>query len=188
MQTARELFIHELSDMLDGEQKILESLDEQIEESTRDDLKKLFQMHRRQTEGQVERLQQVIDTLGEEPESTECRGVAGLIGEHEAFKEEEPSEELLDVFNLGAASKMEHYEIAAYTGLIDMARKLGMNKAIRPLEQTLREEQQMFKRIESLMKKMKPESIGMEMEEEEEEETQPRRRATRRSGSRRRAA
>ena len=167
MQTAHELFLHELSDILDAERKILEALQEQSEESTRPDLQKAFDQHRQQTEKQIQRLEQAFESLEEEPEETECKGIEGLIAEHDEFKEEDPSEDLIDIFNAGAACKVEHYEIAAYTSLINLAQQMGHKKAVKLLNQNLKEEQQTLKKMEGFIKKLKPERL---MEEEEEME------------------
>ena len=168
MQTAHELFLHELSDMLDAEQKLVEALGKQAEESSRPDLQKAFQSHQQQTEKQVERLQQVFESLEEESEDAECKGIKGIIEEHDEFVEEEdPSEDLIDIFNTGAACKVESYEIAAYTSLIQMATLMGHKKAVRLLNQNLKEEQQTLKKMEGFLKKLKPERL---MEEEEGEE------------------
>jgi ferritin-like metal-binding protein YciE len=167
MQTAHELFLHELSDMLDAERNILEALNQQAEESSRPDLQKAFETHRQQTEKQVERLEQAFESLEEEPEETECKGIMGLIAEHDSFKEEDPSEDLMDIFNAAAACKVEHYEIAAYTSLINLAQQMSHNKALKLLNQNLKEELQTLKKMESFQKKLKPERL---MEEEEEED------------------
>ena len=168
MQTAHELFLHELSDMLDAEQKLVEALAKQAEESSRPDLQKAFQSHQQQTEKQVERLQQVFESLEEESEDAECKGIKGIIEEHDEFvEEEEPSEDLIDIFNAGAACKVESYEIAAYTSLIQMATLMEHKKAVRLLNQNLKEEQQTLKKMERFLKKLKPERL---MEEEEGEE------------------
>jgi hypothetical protein len=82
--------------------------------------------------------------------------------------EEEPAEEVLEAFNIGATMKVEHYEIAAYTSLVGMAQKLGMTKAAKLLGQNLREEQQMLKKTEAVEKKFKPQATGMTEEEEGE--------------------
>ncbi|MGZ4813992.1 MAG: DUF892 family protein [Terriglobales bacterium] len=168
MQTGHELFLHELSDMLDAEQKLVEALGKQAEESSRPDLQKAFEAHRQQTEKQVQRLEQVFETVEEEPEDAECKGIAGILSEHDEFVEEEdPSEDLIDVFNAGAACKVEHYEIAAYTSLINMAQQMGHNKAIKLLNQNLKEEQQTLKKMEGFVKKLKPEHMMAEEEGEE---------------------
>lgn len=188
METAHEFFIHELGDMLDAEKKLVEALGKQAEESSRPELQKAFQSHQAQTEKQVERLQQVFEDLGEQPEETECKGIKGLIEEHDAFQEEDPSEDLRDIFNVGAAVKVERYEISAYEGLIRLAQQMKHTKAVKLLNQNLKEEQQTAKKMESFEKKLKPERLGMG--EEQEEETTSRRRQSRSSsrGRSRRAA
>jgi ferritin-like metal-binding protein YciE len=166
MQTARDLFVHELQDMFDAEQKLVEALGEQEEESSRPELQKAFASHRQQTENQVERLRQAFEEIGEEPEETECKGIKGLIEEHEAFKEEDPSEEILDIFNVGAAIKVESYEICAYESLVKLGRELGFKKAVNLLNQNLKEEQQTLKKMETFSNKLKPSELGTEEEEE----------------------
>ncbi|MFZ0706411.1 MAG: DUF892 family protein [Candidatus Korobacteraceae bacterium] len=170
MQTAHELLVHGLTDMLDAEQKLVEALDMQAEESSRPDLQKSFQSHQQQTQKQVERLQQCFDLLDEEAEETECKGIAGIIAEHDTFKEEEdPSEDLMDIFNVGGAAKVESYEIAAYEGLISLAQQLGQSKVERLLNQNLKEEQQTLKKMQGFLKKLKPQQLEIDQEEEEED-------------------
>jgi ferritin-like metal-binding protein YciE len=176
METAHELFLHELTDMLDAERRLVEALGEQAEESSRSDLKSAFTSHQRQTEKQVQRLEQAFESLDEEPEETECAGIQGLITEHENFKEEDPSPDILDVFNVGAAQKVESYEICAYEGLLELANSMGHKEAARLISQNLKEEQQTLKKMQSFSKKIKPERTGMEESEEQEEEPRRQRR------------
>src|SRR5436305_10826975 len=110
METGHELFVHGLNDMLDGERQLVDALGENASDSSRGELKKAFEQHRKQTQGQVERLQRCFELLGDEPEQTECHGIRGLIAEKKAFTEEDPAEDLIDVFNVGAAIKVESYE------------------------------------------------------------------------------
>ncbi len=183
MQTAHEFFIHELNEMLDAENQILEALQEQASESDRPELKKAFEQHRGQTEKQIERLEQCLEEIGEQPQTTQCAGIRGIIEEHQSFKAEDPSEDILDIFNVGAATKVERYEITAYESMIRLAQLMKHQKSVRLLNQNLREEQQMLKKAEGFSKKLKPEELGMpELQEEE----QPRSRS--RSRGRRRAA
>ena len=181
MQTAHEFFVHELKDMLDAEHQLVEALGKQAEESDRPELKKAFESHQAQTEKQVQRLQQVFESIGEEPEKAECAGIRGLIEEHENFKQEDPSEDLLDIFNVGAATKVEKYEISAYESLLQLAREMGHRKAVQLLSQNLKEEQQTLKKMEGFSKKLKPENMGMEEEEESEEQRGVRRGRSRRA-------
>jgi ferritin-like metal-binding protein YciE len=140
MQTGHELFVHGLNDILDGERQLVDALEENASDSSRGELKKAFEQHRKQTEGQIERLEQCFELLGEEPEDTECHGIRGLIEEKNAFAEEDPSEDLIDVFNIGAAIKVESYEICEYESLIDMAREMKHSNVVQLLSQTLKEE------------------------------------------------
>jgi len=166
MQTAHELFLHELADMLDAERKLVEALGEQAEGASNPQLQKAFASHQAQTEKQVQRLEQIFEQLGEQPEQTECKGLKGLLEELETFKSEGPSEDILDVFSVGAASKVESYEINAYDSLIRLARDMGHNKALKLLQQNLKEEQQTLKKMQGFARKIKPEQMGMEEEEE----------------------
>ena len=170
MQSAHELFIHELQDMLDAEQQLVEALGKQAEESSRPELQKAFQSHQAQTEKQVERLQQVFESIDEEAEEVECKGIRGLIEEHDHFKEEEdPAEDIMDIFNVGAAEKVESYEICAYESLIRMAKLMGHTKAEKLLNQNLKEEQATLKKMQGFSKKLKPENMGMDEDESSEE-------------------
>lgn len=189
MQTAHELFLHELGDMLDAEQKLVEALGTQAEESSRPELQKAFQAHQAQTQKQVERLQQVFEALGEEPEESECKGIGGLVAEHDSFKEEQdPAEDLMDIFNVGAAEKVESYEICAYESLIRMAKLMGHTKAERLLNQNLKEEQATLKKMQGFSKKLKPVNLGMSDEEEEPGNEQQRRRPSSATGGRKRTS
>jgi ferritin-like metal-binding protein YciE len=184
MQTAHELFLHELADMLDAERKLVQALGEQAGEASNPQLQKAFASHQAQTEKQVQRLEQVFEQLGEQPQDTECKGLKGLLEELETFKSEGPSEDILDVFSIGAASKVESYEINAYESLITLARDMGHTKALRLLQQNLKEEQQTLKKMQGFARKIKPEQSGME----EEEESGQRKRSSGSSRRTRRAA
>ena len=167
MQTAHQMFIHDLQDLLDAEQQLIEALGKQAEECSRPDLQKAFQSHQAQTEKQAERLRQCFEFLGEEPEEAECAGIRGLIQEHDNFVEQEdPAEDLVDIFNTVAAAKVESYEIQAYQAAIRFADIMGHSKVSRLLNQSLKEEQQTLKKMEGFGKKLKPENLGMEEEEE----------------------
>jgi ferritin-like metal-binding protein YciE len=179
MQSAKELFVHELTDMLDAEQKLVTALGELAEDhGDEPQLQKGFQAHQAQTEKQVERLQQIFEQIGEESEETECKGMKGLLEERNSFKEEEePAEDILSLFDVGAAIKVESYEICAYNSLIEMAKQLNLTKAIRLLNQNLKEEQQTKTKLEAMSRKLKPDNLGMEEEGEEMEEERPARRS-----------
>jgi ferritin-like metal-binding protein YciE len=196
MQSARELFIHELTDMLDAEQKLVDALGQLADDhSEQPQLQKNFQSHQAQTEKQVQRIQQVFEELGEEPEESECKGMKGLIEERDSFKQEQdPADDILAIFDVGAAIKVENYEISAYNSLIELADQLELNKAVKLLKQSLKEEEQTRTKMEAMSRKLKPENLGMEEEGEEmgeEEESRPSRKSatsSRGKGRSRRAA
>ena len=164
MQTAHELLIHELNDMLDAERKLVEALGKQVEGASNTQLQKAFTSHQAQTEKQVQRLEQAFESIEAEPEQTECKGIKGLIEEHETFKEQSPSGDILDVFSIGAAMKVEAYEVNAYEGMIRLAREMRHTKAVKLLQQNLKEEQATWKKMNALARKIKPEQSGMEEE------------------------
>src|SRR5689334_2694778 len=188
MQTAHELFIHELTDMLDAEQKLVEALGEQAEESNDPKVKQAFEEHQQQTEGQVERLRDAFELLGEEPEESECKGIKGLKEEHDSFKEEDPSPDILDIFNVGAAVKVERYEISGYESLVRMGEEMGHTKVVRLLKQNLREEEQTLKKMDAFSRKLKPENMGMSEDEDANQEMQRAQGRSRSSSSSRRSS
>src|SRR5579863_4500540 len=147
METGHELFIHGMTDMLDAERQLVQALQELEDDSANSQLKKAFAKHR------------------EEPEDSECKGIKGIIEEKKAFMEEDPSQDILDVFHVGAAIKSETYEICEYESLIDMARQMKHSKVAQLLSQNLREEQATLKKMEAFSKKIKP---GRMMSEEQE--------------------
>lgn len=159
MQNARELFLHELSDMLDAEQKILQALAEQSEESSNATLQSAFQAHRKQTEGQIERLELCFQLTKEEPQETECAGIKGLVKEHETMIGEDPSPDILDIFNVAAAIKVERYEISSYEALIRLATLMKQPRIVRLLKQNLKEEEQTLKKMTTLATRLKPENV-----------------------------
>ncbi len=177
MQTAHDFFVHGLTEMLDAERQLVEALGKQAEESGRPELKKAFESHQQQTEKQVERLERCLEELGEQAEESECKGIRGIIEEHDTFmQDEDPAGDIADVFNVGAASKVENYEICAYSSLIRLADMMGHKKTYKLLNQNLKEEQQTAKKMEGFAKKLKPENMGMEAGEGEQLQ-QPRRRS-----------
>ena len=154
LTTPRELFVHELSDAMSAEQITLKLLPELEKEARHPEVRQAFKEHQQETRDQVKNLEQVFQQLGERPEETTCYAAEGLRREHEALHEEEPSPEVLEMGNLGGAAKTEHYEIATYTALVQMARDLGEREAVRLLGENLAQEKAMAKRVETLAKQL----------------------------------
>jgi ferritin-like metal-binding protein YciE len=167
--TLDELFEHNLKDVYWAEQRLLESLDEMAGEATDREAKKMFQQHRKETQGQIKRLDKVFKTLGLKPEGQPCAGMEGLMKEKKSFSKEKPSEDILGFYNLHAAQKVERYEITAYEGLIEAAQHMGMDEAVDLLQQNLDEEERTLDMLKQLASDYEVEQEGEEDAEEEEE-------------------
>src|SRR5215216_5338422 len=154
LTTPRELFVHELSDAMSAEQQILKMLPELQNEALNHELQEALKTHEEETRQQVRNIQEVFRQLGETPEATTCYAVKGLDEEHKALLKEQPSPEILEMANLGAASKTEHYEMAMYTSLVQMAKDLGENEAAQLLQDNLDQEKEMAVRVETLAREL----------------------------------
>jgi ferritin-like metal-binding protein YciE len=170
MSTIDELFEHNLKDMYGAEQRLLEALEEMAGESVDREAKKAFQQHRKETQGQLKRLEKVFKALDLKPEAQPCAGLEGLIKEKKNFAKERPTEEILNFFNLHAAQKVERYEITAYEGLIETAQQLGLDDAVEQLTQNLEEEEQTLNKLKALASEYQVEEADTEDEEEIEVE------------------
>jgi ferritin-like metal-binding protein YciE len=155
MTEPRELFLHELKDMYFAENAITKALPTMIEEASDGELAKGLKHHLRETREQVKNLEQAFSSLGEKAEGERCPGIEGIKAEHDEFMEKEkPTQEIRDMFLTGAAARTEHYEIAAYNGLIAMARGLGEKECVELLDANLRQEKEALKLVESIGKRM----------------------------------
>lgn len=154
ISTARDLFLHELSDAYSAEQIVLKALPVMAKGVDDKDLADALKDHESETREQIQNLDQVFELLGEKPEKMVCHGAEGLKKEYDAFIEEKPSKDVLTVFTAGAATKTEHYEIESYSGLVDMAKLLGETEAAKLLEANLKQEEAMAKKAETLEKKL----------------------------------
>ena len=152
LDNLNELFEHELKDVYDAEQRILKALEKQASEVADAEVAEAFEEHLEETKGQVERLERVFDVVGVEPETQTCHGIVGLLREREEFIKEDPSTEVLHTFNLGAAAKVELYEISAYEGLIRLAEQLDLDEEVTELLlESLEEEEAHLERIEAFL-------------------------------------
>ena len=168
MQTIEELFEHELGDIYSAEHALLDALEQMASESSDREIKKGYMQHRKETQGQIKRLEKVFKSLGQKPEVGTCPGMEGLIKEKKVFMRQRPSEELLEFYNIGASQKVERYEITAYESLIDMADKLGMSDVVDLLEQNLHEEEMTLNKLKAIASEF---DVMEETDEEMEEET-----------------
>lgn len=177
METPRELFLHELSDALSAEHIIARTLTEVTREAQHKDLQTAFRQHGAESKEHVQRLEEAFRLLGEKPEKTTCHAAEGLRQEHEALHEENPSPEVLEMGNLLGAAKTEHYEIATYTGLVQIAKDLGEREVADLLKQNLDEETAMAKRVVDFTKVVGKEA-KQELREQEKAERDEQKAAT----------
>jgi len=172
MSTIEELFEHELKDMYGAETSLLDALEQMAGESSDREIKKAFTQHRKETQGQIKRLEKIFKSLGQKPEAETCPGIEGLIKEKKALMRERPTPQLLEFFNIGAGQKTERYEITAYENLIDMAEKLGMADAVELLEQNLQEEETALNKLKAIASEF---DVAEDVEAHEQRTTSSRR-------------
>ena len=138
--STEELLVQGLEELYYTEQQLVDALDELAEQTEDETVSEGFAEHREETEEHVDRLEQVFDQIGEEPQERQEQVVDSLIDEHEQFAQENDGA-VLDRYNISAGQKTEHYEIAAYGNVTSLAGKLGYDEAADILEETLREEE-----------------------------------------------
>lgn len=138
----KKFFTDALKDIYYAEEAIIEGLKKMQEAATTEELKDAFEDHQLQTEKHVKRLEKVFKLLGEEPQKKTCKAIDGILEEgQEIIKSTEDGSMTRDAALIIAAQKVEHYEIATYGGLIQLALTLGEDKAAELLERTLQEEE-----------------------------------------------
>ncbi|MGH9318282.1 MAG: ferritin-like domain-containing protein, partial [Vicinamibacteria bacterium] len=126
MSEPRELFLHELGDVLYAERTLVKTLPMLQEEASDEELALGFEEHLDETRQHVENVELAFEKLGEKPTAEKCPGIEGIKQEHDDFvTKESPSQDVLDSFLTGAGARTEHYEIAAYEGLVTMAEAMG---------------------------------------------------------------
>lgn len=154
LATPRDLFLHECSDMLSAEHIIYKMLGEMIAETRLPAVKQAFEQHRRESEQQIENLKAVFKNLGATAEQVTCHAAEGLKKEHDSLMEEKPKGHVLELGLLGGAGKTEHYEMAGYTMLVQMARDLGETDSAKLLQENLDQEIAAANKVEMLAKEV----------------------------------
>ena len=139
-KTLRDAFLDELRDAYDAEKQLLKALAKMAKTATAPALAEAFTSHRAETEGQIERLEQVFGLLDERVRGKHCDGIAGIIEEGKSAMEEDFDAATLDACLVASGNRAEHYEMAAYGTLIAWANTLGLTDAVALLQQNLDEE------------------------------------------------
>ena len=154
----RDLFLHELGDILYVERDLVSAtLPKLIGEVRDEELRSGLESHLKETRVHVRNVEQVFAELGEEPQVEECIGFEGLKAEHDKLTSES-SPALVDLVDLGAAARTENYEIAAYESLRRMAKALGEEKAVELLDENLKQEKEALREVEKIATRVSNES------------------------------
>ena len=153
LTSLNELLVEELKDLYDAEHQILEALPKMASSIQEPKLKTAFEQHLRQTEGQIRRLEQCFQKLGQPAERKHCKGVEGLIEEGSELIEENPPIDVLEAALICAAQKVEHYEMAGYGSARTWARLLREKEVADLLQATLDEEGDTDKKLTEIAQK-----------------------------------
>ena len=178
VQGLRELYIDELKDLYSAENQLVKALPKMAKAATSADLRSGFEEHLEQTKGHVQRLETIFQQLEESPKGKKCKGMEGLIEEGaEAIGEYEG--DLLDAALIGAAQRVEHYEIAGYGTVRAMAEELGESEQVSLLNETLEEEKATDEKLTELSGDVNAQANqdeeASEEDAEQEEKKKPRR-------------
>ena len=166
MDSLKDLYVEELKDLYNAENQLLKALPKMARKASAPELKRAFQDHLVQTEGHVNRLEKIFKGLGEKPTGKTCKAMKGLVEEGKEIIEEDGDDAVLDAALIGAAQRVEHYEIAGYGVVRTFASLLGENTAVDLLQRTLNEEGETDKKLTALAETV----INVEASEAEEDE------------------
>ena len=148
--TLHDAFIDELRDSYDGEKQLTKALAKLAKAATSPQLREAFEAHLEETQGQIERLEQVFELLEEKARGKHCDGIAGIVEEGKSIMEEEFDETTMDACLIAAGQRAEHYEMAAYGTLVAWAKAMGHTEAAKLLQLTLDEEKAADKKLSAL--------------------------------------
>jgi ferritin-like metal-binding protein YciE len=152
IETLEELLIHELKDVYNAEKQLVKMLPKVAKKAFAPELKAALEEHLCQTEGQVQRLEEVFELLGEPAKAVKCKAMEGILEEGEELLQQKGTSETLDAGIILAAQKVEHYEIASYGSMATWADMVGRKDVKKLLVQTLEEEEQTDKKLTMLAK------------------------------------
>lgn len=164
------VLVDELKDLFNAENQLVKALPKLAKAASTPELKELFTEHLEETKGQVERLKQIFELLGQKPTGKVCKGMQGLVEEGKEQLESDEEGAAKDVCIAGAALRVEHYEIAGYTAAIAIAGALGQDEIVELLTENLNEEEEAGRKVQEQMEPLLEEASGEGEEDEEEGE------------------
>ena len=161
IENLRDLLVHELKDLYSAENQIMEALPKMAEAAHSPELKKAFKDHLEETKGQKQRLEQIFEEFDYKPGGQKCEAAEGLIEEGEEIIEELEAGKLRDAALIGAAQRVEHYEMAGYGTARTFAEGLGLTKVQQLLQETLDQEGEANKLLTKLSKELNRQAAGV---------------------------
>jgi ferritin-like metal-binding protein YciE len=161
----RQLYVNELKDLYNAETQLVKALPKMAKASSNAELRQGFEEHLRQTSEHVSRLEQIFDMLGEKATGKKCLGMEGLVKEGAETMSEDYQGAVMDAAIIGAAQRVEHYEIAGYGTVRTFAELLGENEHVSRLAQTLEEEKQTDEKLTQMAEQINSQAGEGEVEE-----------------------
>jgi ferritin-like metal-binding protein YciE len=162
-KTLSDLFLAQLKDIYYAEKKIFRTLPKMVKAAQAPELKQAFTAHREETQGQIERLEQVFEMLGKRPQTKPCEAINGIVAEGEETIEDFGESAAIDTGLVAAGQAVEHYEMARYGALIAWAGQLGMSEAAALLNQTLQEEMKAERLLTQIAKRKADQTAATKM-------------------------
>ena|SRR5438105_2021709 len=159
--TLEDLFLHELADLHDAEQRLTKALPEMEKNAISTTLKQALRSHLTETETHVTRLEQIFGMFGQKAKGETCEGIKGLIEEGQDLLDEDAQDPVHDAGLIASAQKVEHYEIAGYGTLRTWAVLLGRKEAAQLLEFTLDEEKQADQKLTEIARLLNLRAAGV---------------------------
>jgi ferritin-like metal-binding protein YciE len=161
VQTLEDAFVEGIRDLYDAEKQLVKALPKMAKASHSEELRSAFQEHLEVTKGHVTRLEQVFESLDQKARSKPCKAMKGLVEEgQEIITEGKQTEEhIADLELIGAAQKVEHYEMAGYGTMRTWAQQMGNREVGSLLEQTLKEEEEADKKLTQVAKALYKEAM-----------------------------
>lgn len=154
LNSLEDLFVEQLQDLYDAEHQITKALPKMAKAASSSQLQQAFQMHLQQTEQQIQRLEQVFESVGQKAKGKTCEAMKGLIKEGDELMSMDAAPEVLDAGLIAAAQRVEHYEMAGYGSVRTWAQQLSNQQAAQLLQQTLDEEGQTDHKLTKLAESM----------------------------------
>ena len=172
LATIKDLLEDEIKDLYSAEKQLTKAIPKMAKGSNNEELSAAFQAHLKETEGQIQRLEQVAKLLETTTSGKKCKGMEGIIEEGAEALEEDGDEHVLDLGIIGAGSRVEHYEMAGYTTAINLAKQMGEDEVVELLTQNLNEEEAADEKLRTIGQQILQEAPTEENEESETEESE----------------